>query len=77
MGKVKNARRNPGLSWDDVRFSSNGERIKHRGDYLTVVRQGRRGVMPWVLKNDLGAEITARVEENGMVTVACTGKLIR
>ena len=77
MGKVKNAKRNPGMTWDDLRFSKNGDVIVHRGDKLTVVRNGRRGVMPWVLKSEVGAEISARVEETGQVLVGATGRLIR
>lgn len=77
MGKVKNAKRNPGMTWDDLRFAKSGDEIVHRGDLLTVVRSGRRGVMPWVLKNMSGAEISARVEDTGRVLAGATGRLIR
>lgn len=77
MGKVKNAKRNPGMTWDDVRFARVGSVIGHRGDKLTVVRAGRRGVMPWILRSEAGAEISARVEDTGRVLVGATGRLIR
>lgn len=76
MGKRKTEARNPSMTWDALRFAINGEEITHRGSVLTVVRKGRRGVMPWIMRSETGAEISARVEESGQVMVGATGRLI-
>lgn len=73
MGKVRNARRNPGLTWDELRFAQGGDTVTHRGDNYVVHSNGKRGSHAWVLRSSSGVRYHATVGEDGQVFVDLIG----
>lgn len=67
MGKKKNARRNPGITWEElqeaVQFRA---RINTHGGEYDIVQSGKRG-SHWVLRSANGLRYSMFVNNNGEV----------
>lgn len=74
MGKVRNARRNPPVSADDLLDTQwAGENtVVHMGQELRVLRSGgNRGA--WLLQSGQGVRYSARIQYDGSVNVELLG----
>lgn len=73
MGKVRNARRNPPVSADDLLESKWADgSVMHRGESLEVVRHGS-GNRPYILRSVQGVQYAARPCKDGSVRVDLLG----
>lgn len=73
MGKVRNLRRNPPVSADDLLDSGWGHgTVMHLGQELEVVRHGS-GSRPYILKSAQGVQYAATTRRDGSVSVELLG----
>lgn len=66
MGKVKNAKRNPGITWADLKYVEHGSRIVTHGEEYAVVGVGGLG-RDFRLVSPNGVRYTMYVKPNGVV----------
>ena len=66
MGKVKNAKRNPGITWADLKYVVHGERIVTHGEEYAVVGVGGLG-QEYRLVSPNGIRYAMYVRPNGVV----------
>lgn len=73
MGKVRNLRRNPPVSADDLlEVKWEGGVVEHRGETLEVLRHGT-GSGVWLLRSAQGVRYSATPRRDGSVTVELLG----
>lgn len=66
MGKMKNAKRNPGIRWAELREVFRGDTLETHGERYVVLERGRLGGR-FVLESESGVKYTMNVRENGVV----------
>ena len=73
MGKVRNARRNPGVTVEALEDSAwSGGMVMHIGQELEVVRHGSGG-RPYILRSAQGVQYAARPKRDDSVSVDLLG----
>ncbi len=73
MGKIRNARRNPGVTVEALEDSKwSGGMVMHRGESLEIVRHGS-GSRPYILRSGQGVQYAARPMRDGSVSVDLLG----
>lgn len=66
MGKLKNARRKPGATLEDLQESHwDDGRFNHRGEEYKVVQRGGRA-SPWIVRSVGGLNYRANVYAGGI-----------
>ena len=73
MGKVRNARRNPAVTADELLDAGWGHgTVMHLGQELEVVRHGSGG-RPYILRSAQGVQYAARPKRDDSVSVDLLG----
>ena len=66
MGKKKTARRNPGITWDELKWVQHADRIVTHGEEYAVLGVGGLG-RSYKLVSPNGVQYTMYVHQNGVV----------